>query len=80
MNEICFRGTFWQVVKKKSTENYEALPYITTLLCTSLWVFYGFLKNKDGLLIVTVNGVGAVSQLEYVTLFLIYAPKEIKVI
>ncbi|KAA8545190.1 hypothetical protein F0562_019921 [Nyssa sinensis] len=71
-------GTFKRVVKKKSTENYKGLPYITTLLSTSLWTFYGLLK-PGGLLVVTVNGAGAVMQFIYVTLFLIYAPKDIKV-
>ncbi|XP_028065293.1 bidirectional sugar transporter SWEET16-like [Camellia sinensis] len=71
-------GTFKGVVKKKSTENYNGLPYITTLLSTSLWTFYGILK-PGGLLILTVNGAGAVLQFIYVTLFLVYAPRDIKV-
>lgn len=70
--------TFWGVVKKKSTENYEGLPYITTLLSTSLWTFYGIL-NPNGFLILTVNGVGAALQFIYVTIFLIYAPRDRKV-
>ncbi|KAJ9180284.1 hypothetical protein P3X46_008551 [Hevea brasiliensis] len=70
--------TFWTVVKKKSTENYRGVPYITTLLSTSLWTFYGLL-NPDGLLVVTVNGTGVAFQFIYVTLFLIYAPKDKKV-
>ncbi|XAR52653.1 hypothetical protein NMG60_11020829 [Bertholletia excelsa] len=71
-------NTFRRVVRKGSTENYKGLPYITTFLSTSLWTFYGLLK-PGGLLIVTVNGTGAVLQFIYVTLFLIYAPKETKV-
>lgn len=70
--------TFWGVIKKKSTENYKGVPYITTLLSTSLWTFYGIM-NPDGLLVMTVNGAGAVFQLIYVTLFLVYAPKHKKV-
>ncbi|KAH7543008.1 hypothetical protein FEM48_Zijuj02G0137000 [Ziziphus jujuba var. spinosa] len=70
--------TFLRVVKKKSTENYKGIPYVTTLLSTSLWTFYGLLK-PGGLLIVTVNGAGAVLQFIYVTLFLIYAPKDKKI-
>ncbi|XP_024023668.1 bidirectional sugar transporter SWEET17-like [Morus notabilis] len=70
--------TFWVVVKKKSTENYQGIPYITTLLSTSLWTFYGLL-NPQGLLILTVNGAGAFLQLIYVTFFLIYAPRDKKV-
>ncbi|GAB2287303.1 hypothetical protein Dimus_021684 [Dionaea muscipula] len=71
-------GTFRRVVKKKSTENYNGLPYITTLLSTSLWTFYGLLK-PGGLLVVTVNGAGTVLQFTYVTLFLTYAPRDNKV-
>ncbi|KAK9016940.1 hypothetical protein V6N11_079432 [Hibiscus sabdariffa] len=70
--------TFWWVVKKKSTESYKGDPYITTLLSTSLWTFYGII-NPDGLLVMTVNGAGAIFQLTYVILFLIYAPKAKKV-
>ncbi|PKI49770.1 bidirectional sugar transporter SWEET16-like [Punica granatum] len=70
--------TFTRVVKKKSTENFKGSPYITTLLCTSLWTFYGIL-NPDGLLITTVNGAGALLQLSYVILYLMYAPKEKKI-
>ncbi|KAL5565991.1 hypothetical protein UlMin_029155 [Ulmus minor] len=70
--------TFCRVVKKKSTENFKGIPYVTTLLCTSLWTFYGFLK-PDGILIITVNAAGATLQLIYVTLFLIYAPKDKKI-
>nr|UJT76408.1 bidirectional sugar transporter SWEET16 [Hemerocallis fulva] len=64
--------TFWRIVKKKSTMNYEGLPYVTTLLCTSMWTYYG-LHKPGGLLIVTVNGAGSVMQSVYVVLFLIYA-------
>ncbi|XP_065627840.1 bidirectional sugar transporter SWEET17-like [Quercus suber] len=70
--------TFSQVVKKKSTENYKVLPYITTLLSTCLWTFYGLLK-PDGFLVLTVNGIGAVFQFIYVALFLIYAPPDKKI-
>ncbi|XP_030547020.1 bidirectional sugar transporter SWEET16-like isoform X2 [Rhodamnia argentea] len=70
--------TFWRVVKKRSTENYKGVPYITTLLSTSLWSFYGILK-PGGLLVLTVNGAGAIMQCVYVILFLIYTPKEKKI-
>lgn len=70
--------TFWWVVKKRTTDRYKGEPYITTLLSTTLWSFYGILK-PGGLLILTVNAAGAVMQLIYVTLFLIYSPKDQKV-
>ncbi|XP_068662757.1 bidirectional sugar transporter SWEET16-like [Aristolochia californica] len=71
-------GTFRRVVKKKSTENFKSIPYVATLLSTSLWTFYGLLK-PDGLLVSTVNGAGAALQTIYVILFLIYAPKDTKI-
>ncbi|XP_059310740.1 bidirectional sugar transporter SWEET16-like, partial [Lycium ferocissimum] len=70
--------TFKRIIKKKSTEDFKGIPYITTLLSTSLWTFYGLLK-PGGLLVVTVNGSGAVLHIIYVTLFLIYAPKSLKI-
>lgn len=70
--------TFIGIVKKKSTENYKGIPYVTTLLSTSLWTFYGLLK-PDGLLVTTVNGAGVLFQLSYVILFIIFAPKDKKV-
>lgn len=65
-------------MKTKSTESFKGLPYITTLLSTSLWTFYGLLK-PGGLLVVTVNGVGTVLQAIYIILFLIYAPNDTRV-
>ncbi|XP_057465784.1 bidirectional sugar transporter SWEET16-like [Actinidia eriantha] len=47
-------GTFWKVVKQKSSENYDVLPYIATLLCKSLWTFYGAL-DPNSLLLLTVK-------------------------
>ncbi|XP_006651362.2 bidirectional sugar transporter SWEET16 [Oryza brachyantha] len=70
-------GTFRRIVRSKSTEEFRWLPYVTTLLCTSLWTFYGLLK-PGGLLIVTVNGAGAALEAVYVALYLAYAPRETK--
>uniref|UniRef100_A0A0E0D0A2 Bidirectional sugar transporter SWEET n=1 Tax=Oryza meridionalis TaxID=40149 RepID=A0A0E0D0A2_9ORYZ len=70
-------ATFRRIVRSKSTEEFRWLPYVTTLLSTSLWTFYGLLK-PGGLLIVTVNGAGAALEAIYVTLYLAYAPKETK--
>ncbi|XP_004230255.1 bidirectional sugar transporter SWEET16-like isoform X1 [Solanum lycopersicum] len=70
--------TFKRIMKKKSTEDFKGIPYITTLLSTCLWTFYGLLK-PGGLLVVTVNGSGAILHIIYVTLFLIYAPEPLKI-
>lgn len=58
--------------------NYEGIPYVTTLLSTALWTYYGLLKS-GGLLIVTVNGTGSVMQATYVIFFLIFAPMKTRV-
>jgi solute carrier family 50 protein (sugar transporter) len=71
-------ATFRRIVRNKSTGDFTWLPYVTTLLSTSLWTFYGLLKPK-GLLVVTVNGAGAALEAVYVTLYLVYAPRETKV-
>ena len=61
---------FLLVVKKKPTENYKGLPYITTIL-GHVCRLYGFLK-LDGVLVLIVNGIDAIFQFIYGTLFLIY--------
>lgn len=66
------------MIRRKSAENYNALPYISALLCKSLWAFYGTL-DPDGLLIITVNSVGVFSQLIYVIIYLFYSPNDKKV-
>ncbi|KAK1387555.1 Bidirectional sugar transporter SWEET [Heracleum sosnowskyi] len=70
-------STFWRIIKHGSTEEYESLPYICTLLNSSLWTYYGLIKPGE-ILVATVNGFGIIVEAVYVILFLIYAPKPIK--
>ncbi|XP_071729789.1 bidirectional sugar transporter SWEET17-like [Rutidosis leptorrhynchoides] len=65
--------TFWRIVQKKSTEEFECLPYICTLLNSSLWTYYGITK-PGSYLVATVNGFGILVEIVYISLFLIYAP------
>ncbi|XP_010548982.2 PREDICTED: bidirectional sugar transporter SWEET17-like [Tarenaya hassleriana] len=65
--------TFWRIVRRRSTEEYESLPYICTLLGSSLWTFYGMVTPGE-YLVATVNGFGALVESIYVSLFLLYAP------
>uniref|UniRef100_A0A453JMD2 Protein RUPTURED POLLEN GRAIN 1 n=3 Tax=Aegilops tauschii subsp. strangulata TaxID=200361 RepID=A0A453JMD2_AEGTS len=69
--------TFWRIVRSRSTEDFEAAPYVLTLLNTLLWLYYGLTK-PDGLLIATVNGFGAVMETIYIVLFLVYAADHAK--
>nr|QHT64216.1 sugar efflux transporter 17 [Litchi chinensis] len=65
--------TFWRIVEHKSTEDFQSLPYICTLLNSSLWTYYGITK-PGAYLVATVNCFGILVEATYVTLFLIYAP------
>ncbi|XP_044499627.1 bidirectional sugar transporter SWEET17-like [Mangifera indica] len=67
--------TFWRILKHKSTENFESLPYICTLLNSSLWTYYGIIRPGE-YLVATVNGFGALVEAVFVILFLIYAPSK----
>ncbi|XP_022855014.1 bidirectional sugar transporter SWEET17-like [Olea europaea var. sylvestris] len=70
-------GTFLKVVKNKSTEKYDSLPYVCALLSSCLWTYYG-IKKPDGLLVATVNGFGILIESVYVALFLLFAPTKMK--
>ncbi|CAM0878495.1 unnamed protein product [Alopecurus aequalis] len=64
--------TFRRIVSSRSTEEFQPAPYVLTLLNSLLWLYYGVTK-PDGLLIVMVNGFGAIVEAIYVVLFLVYA-------
>lgn len=67
-----FRKTFCRIVRRGSTEEFEPSPYVFTLLNALLWLYYGLTK-PDGFLVATVNGFGAIMELIYVVLFIVYA-------
>ncbi|VVA97904.1 unnamed protein product [Arabis nemorensis] len=66
--------TFWKIVKRRSTEEYECLPYICTLLGSSLWTYYGIVTPGE-YLVSTVNGFGVLAESIYVLIFLFFVPK-----
>ncbi|XP_078431704.1 bidirectional sugar transporter SWEET4-like [Wolffia australiana] len=66
--------TFVTICKKKSVEQFSAIPYLATLLNCMLWVLYGLpLVHPHSLLVITINGAGLVIELTYVLLFLLYS-------
>ena len=73
-----FSGTFWRIINNGSTEEFESLPYICTLLNSALWTYYGIIK-PGALLVATINGFGVLVETIFVTLFLIYAPAKSRV-
>ncbi|MED6130300.1 hypothetical protein PIB30_000199 [Stylosanthes scabra] len=70
--------TFWRIIKKRSTEEFSSVPYICTLLNSCLWTYYGLIKPGE-YLVATVNAFGVFLQIIYMTIFVIYAPKQRKV-
>ncbi|KAM3378056.1 bidirectional sugar transporter SWEET17 [Capsicum galapagoense] len=65
-------GTFRRIVKNGSTEEFDSLPYICTLLNSSLWTYYGIIK-PGSYLVSTVNGFGVIVETVYIALFIQFA-------
>ncbi|KAH6775524.1 Nodulin MtN3 family protein [Perilla frutescens var. hirtella] len=71
--------TFRRIIRNESTEQFSGLPYIYTLLNCLITAWYGLpMVSTDNLLVTTVNSVGGVFQLVYITIFIIYAEKNRK--
>ncbi|KAF5200454.1 Bidirectional sugar transporter sweet [Thalictrum thalictroides] len=72
--------TFKRIVTNRSTEQFSGLPYIYSLLNCLICLWYGLPVVAHGVILVaTVNSIGAVFQLVYVSLFIIYGEKKRKV-
>ncbi|KAG5626055.1 hypothetical protein H5410_011273 [Solanum commersonii] len=71
-------GTFRRIVQNKSTEDFDSLPYICTLLNSSLWTYYGIIK-PGSYLVSTVNGFGVIVETIYIALFLKFAHPKMRV-
>jgi len=73
---VTLRPTFKRVLKAKSTEQFDGLPYLLSLLNCCICLWYGLPWVSDGggrALVATVNGTGALFQLAYISLFIFYA-------
>ncbi|KAI4343428.1 hypothetical protein L6164_010776 [Bauhinia variegata] len=67
--------TFIRIYKRKSTEGFQALPYLVALFSSMLWLYYAFLK-KNAILLITVNSFGCVIEIIYIIIFITYAPRD----
>ncbi|XP_010273402.1 PREDICTED: bidirectional sugar transporter SWEET2 [Nelumbo nucifera] len=68
--------TFRRIVRNQSTEQFSGLPYIYALLNCLICLWYGMPIVTPGIILVaTVNSVGAVFQLIYISIFITYAEK-----
>ncbi|KAM0920695.1 hypothetical protein ACQ4PT_007349 [Festuca glaucescens] len=66
--------TFYRIWKKKTVEQYSAVPYLATLLNCMMWVLYGLpAVHPHSMLVITINGTGMAIELTYIALFLAYS-------
>nr|WNV59951.1 SWEET1b protein [Betula platyphylla] len=71
--------TFKRIISHKSTEQFSGIPYVMTLLNCLLSAWYGLpFVSPNNILVSTINGTGAVIELIYVMIFIIYAPRKEK--
>ncbi|CAN1295101.1 Bidirectional sugar transporter SWEET15, partial [Linum perenne] len=70
--------TFWQIYKRKTSEGYKSLPYLTALFSSTLWLYYSLLKKEDAFLLMTINSVGCVIETVYSAIFIAYSPKKMR--
>lgn len=64
--------TFWRIARNRSTEEFESIPYICKLLNAYQWVYYGIIK-PNSVLVATINGFGAMVELVFIVIFLMFA-------
>ncbi|KAF7838975.1 bidirectional sugar transporter N3-like [Senna tora] len=69
------RPTFYRIWKKKTTEEFQSLPYLVALFSSMLWLYYAMMKT-DAMLLITINGFGCVVEIIYIIIYITYAPKE----
>ncbi|PKA61466.1 Bidirectional sugar transporter SWEET2a [Apostasia shenzhenica] len=66
--------TYRRILRNQSTEQFSGLPYLYSLLNCLICLWYGLPCVSYGVVLVaTVNSIGAVFQLVYISLFIAYA-------
>ncbi|KAG2684895.1 hypothetical protein I3760_10G097200 [Carya illinoinensis] len=71
--------TFKRIVRNKSTEQFSGLPYIYALLNCLICLWYGMpIVSPNIILVATVNSIGAFFQLIYLSIYIAFAGKAIK--
>ncbi|XP_004489106.1 bidirectional sugar transporter SWEET9-like [Cicer arietinum] len=70
--------TFYSICKKKTSEGFQSIPYVVALLSAMLLLYYGLLKT-NAILIITINCIGCVIEVLYLIIYIIYAPRKLKI-
>ncbi|BBG97243.1 Nodulin MtN3 family protein [Prunus dulcis] len=55
-------NVFVRILRRRSTEEFESVPYVSKLLNAYFWVYYGLIK-PNSVLVATVNIFGAVVEI-----------------
>ncbi|XP_078182250.1 nodulin MtN3 family protein [Carex rostrata] len=71
--------TFRRIIQSRSTEDFSGVPYNMTMLNCLLSAWYGLpFISPNNILVSTINGTGAVIEVIYVIIFLIFAPPKLR--
>ncbi|GMI82269.1 hypothetical protein like AT3G14770 [Hibiscus trionum] len=71
--------TFRRIIRNGSTEQFSGMPYIYAFLNCLICLWYGMPLVSPGIILVaTVNSIGAIFQLIYIIIFVVYAEKPMK--
>ncbi|CAN1124249.1 Bidirectional sugar transporter NEC1, partial [Linum perenne] len=65
--------TFYKIHKKKSSQGFHSIPYVTALMSAMLLLYYGVLKT-NATLIITINAIGCGIEVLYLSIYLLYSP------
>ncbi|KNA23669.1 hypothetical protein SOVF_021930 [Spinacia oleracea] len=70
--------TFYRIYKKKSTEEFQSIPYVIAFFSCILWLLYAYVKT-DVLFLVTINVFGLFIETIYIAIFVVYANKKTRI-